>query len=214
MRNFSRIAGVLICSVVLSSCESAYYSINEQFGRMKRDILVDRAEDAMEAQEEAKEEFKDALTQFEAVVGIPESDLKSTYNRLNSAFEDAEAQAGEVSERIDAVEDVAEDLFEEWQEELEQIGNASLRSQSAQQLRATRTRANSLVKAMRKAESRMAPVLDSFREHVLFLKHNLNARAVASLQGELQGIESDVGRLIREMEVSIAEAQSFIKQES
>ena len=214
MRNFSRIAGVLICSVVLSSCESAYYSINEQFGRMKRDILVDRAEDAMEAQEEAKEEFKDALTQFEAVVGIPESDLKSTYNRLNSAFEDAEAQAGEVSDRIDAVEDVAEDLFEEWQEELEQIGNASLRSQSAQQLRATRTRANSLVKAMRKAESRMAPVLDSFRDHVLFLKHNLNARAVASLQGELQGIESDVGRLIREMEVSIAEAQSFIKQES
>ena len=214
MRSFSRIATVLVCSLVLSACESAYYSINEQFGRMKRDILVDRAEDAMEAQEEAKEEFKDAFAQFEAVVGIPESDLKSTYNRLNSAFEDAEAQAGEVSDRIDAVEDVAEDLFEEWQEELEQIGNANLRSQSAQQLRATRTRANSLVKAMRKAESRMAPVLDTFRDHVLFLKHNLNARAVASLQGELQGIETNVGRLIREMEVSIAEAQSFIKQES
>ena len=214
MRSFSRIATVLVCSLVLSACESAYYSINEQFGRMKRDILVDRAEDAMQAQEEAEEEFKDAFTQFEAVVGIPESDLKSTYNRLNSAFEDAEAQAGEVSDRIDAVEDVAEDLFEEWQEELEQIGNANLRSQSAQQLRATRTRANSLVKAMRKAESRMAPVLDTFRDHVLFLKHNLNARAVASLQGELQGIETNVGRLIREMEVSIAEAQSFIKQES
>lgn len=214
MSHLTRIVGVLIVSLVLSSCESTYYSINEQFGRMKRDILVDRAEDAMEAQEEAKEEFKDAFTQFEAVVGIPESDLKSTYNRLSSAFEDAEAQASEVSDRIDAVEDVAEDLFEEWQEELDQISNASLRSQSTEQLKATRSRANSLVKAMRKAESRMEPVLDSFRDHVLFLKHNLNARAVASLQGELQGIEIDVGRLIREMEASIAEAQSFIQQES
>ena len=214
MVNAPRVIGVLICSLVLSSCESAYYSVNEQFGRMKRDILVDRAEAAMEAQEEAKEEFKDALTQFEAVVGIPESDLKSTYNRLNSAFEDAESQAEEVSDRIDAVEDVAEALFDEWEEELEQIGSASLRNQSAQQLRATKARSSSLVKAMRRAESRMAPVLDSFRDHVLFLKHNLNARAIASLQGELQGIESDVGRLIREMEASIAEAQSFIQQES
>ena len=209
-----RVLLVLIFSLVLSSCESAYYSINEQFGRLKRDILVDRAEAAMEAQEEAKEEFKDALTQFEAIVGIDESDLKSTYNRLSSAFEDAESQAGEVSDRIDSVEDVAEDLFEEWQDELDQIGNASLRNQSAQQLRATKARSSSLIKAMRKAESRMAPVLDSFRDHVLFLKHNLNAQAVASLQGELRGIETDVGRLIREMEASITEAQSFIQQES
>ena len=55
MTSFARIATVLVCSLVLSACESAYYSINEQFGRMKRDILVDRAEDAMEAQEEAKD---------------------------------------------------------------------------------------------------------------------------------------------------------------
>ena len=57
----------------------------------------------------------------------------------------------------------------------------------------------------------MDPVLTSFRDHVLYLKHNLNAQAIASLQGDLGGIESDVGRLIAEMEKSIAEAQSFIK---
>lgn len=204
--------GVLVMSLVLCACESTYYSINEQFGRLKNDILVDRVEDAMEAQEDAKEEFKDALTQFEAVVGIPEGELKSTYNRLNSAFEDAQAQASEVSERIEAVEDVSEDLFDEWEDELDEIGNASLRSKSAQQLRTSRSRAASLIKAMKKAESRMDPVLDSFRDHVLFLKHNLNAQAVASLQSELGGIETNVGRLIREMEASIAEAQSFIQQ--
>ncbi|NKC01556.1 MAG: DUF2959 family protein [Pseudomonadales bacterium] len=207
-----RVSVILICSLILCSCESAYYSVNEQFGRLKNDILVDRVEDAMEAQEDAKEEFKDALAQFEAVVGIPESELKSTYNRLNDAFEDAESQAKTVSGRIEAVEDVSEDLFNEWQDELEQIGNTSLRSKSAQQLKTSRSRAKSLVKAMKKAESRMQPVLDSFRDHVLYLKHNLNAQAVASLEGELGGIESDVGRLVREMEASIAEAQSFIRQ--
>ena len=204
---------VLIVSfaMLVSGCESAYYGVNEQFGVLKNDILVDRVEDAMDAQEDAKEEFKDALEQFEAVVGVPESELKSVYGKLNDAFEDSEDKAATVSSRIDSVEDVADDLFDEWAEELEQISSASLRRKSSTQLKTSQRRYAGLIKAMKRAESRMEPVLVSFRDHVLFLKHNLNAQAIASLQGELGGIESDVGRLIKEMEASIAEAQSFIK---
>lgn len=204
---------VLIVSLALlvGACESAYYSVNEKFGVLKNDILVDRVEDAMDAQEDAKEEFKDALEQFEAVIGVPESELKSVYGKLNDAFEDSEDKAAAVSSRIASVEDVADDLFDEWGEELEQISSASLRRKSAAQLRTSQRRYAGLIKAMKRAESRMEPVLVSFRDHVLYLKHNLNAQAIASLQGELGGIESDVGRLIKEMEASIAEAQSFIK---
>ena len=207
-----RLIGLVLILGLLAGCETAYYGINEKFGRMKPDILVDKVEDAMEAQEEAKEEFKSALEQFEAVVGIPESELKSTYNRLQDAFDDAESQASDVSSKIDDVEDVAGDLFSEWQDELEQISNTSLRRKSASQLKQSRSRSSALVKAMRRAESRMEPVLTSFRDHVLYLKHNLNAQAIASLKGELGGIDRDVGRLIRDMETSIAEAQTFIEQ--
>lgn len=195
-----------------AGCETAYYSVNEQFGRLKNDILVDRVEDAVEAQEDAKEEFQSALEQFETLVGVPESDLKSTYNRLNDAFEDAQARAEAVSSRVDSVENVADDLFEEWEDELEQISSANLRQKSAQQLRQSRTRATNLVRAMRRAESRMQPVLTTFQDHVLYLKHNLNAQAIASLKGELGGIEGDVGQLIRDMEASISEAQQFLAQ--
>ena len=196
--------------ILLAGCESAYYGAWEKLGVEKRDLLVDRVEDAMDAQEDAKEEFKDALEQFEAVVGVPDSELKSVYGRLSDAFEDAEDRAGRVSSRIDSVEDVAEDLFDEWESEIEQISSANLRRQSASQLRSSRQSYAGLIRAMRRAESRMDPVLTSFRDHVLFLKHNLNAQAISSLRGELGGIESDVSRLIREMEQSIAEAQRFI----
>ncbi len=197
--------------VLVGGCETAYYGVQEQFGRMKPDILVDRVEDAMESQEDAKEEFESALAQFEAVVGVDESDLRGTYNRLNDAFEDAESQAAEVTDRIDSVENVAEDLFEEWQEELDQYSNANLRRQSAAKLKTTQSRANDLIKSMRRAEARMEPVLTVFRDHVLFLKHNLNAQAVSSLKGELVSIESNVGRLVRDMESAIKDAQSFIE---
>ena len=58
---------------------------------------------------------------------------------------------------------------------------------------------------------KIGPVLTAFADQVLFLKHNLNAQALASLQDELIAIETDIAGLIREMEVSIAEANAFIE---
>jgi hypothetical protein len=198
--------------LVVGGCESAYYGAWEQLGVHKRDILVDRVEEASEAQEAAKEQFQSALEQFASVVDIPPSDLKDTYEDLAEAFEDSESRAQEVSERIDAVESVSEALFEEWEDEIEQIGNARLRSASASQLTQSRSQYKSLIQAMRRAESRMEPVLGAFRDQVLFLKHNLNARAIASLKGELSMIETNVAELVRDMEASIARSQAFIEE--
>jgi hypothetical protein len=55
-------------------------------------------------------------------------------------------------------------------------------------------------------------VLDAFRDQVLFLKHNLNARAIASLRNELTTIEDDVAVLVAEMEQAIAESDAFISE--
>ena len=176
---------LLVSLLGLAGCDSAYYGVYEQFGVLKNDLLVDRVEDAVEAQEEAKEEFKSAFEQFEAVVGVPDSDLKSVYNKLSGAFEDAQAKAAEVDSRVAAVEDVSEDLFDEWAEEIEQISNSSLQQKSKDQLRASKRRYANLHKAMTRAQDRMEPVLTAFSDHVLFLKHNLNAQAIASLKGEL-----------------------------
>lgn len=207
-----RMVCMLTLIAALFGCETAYYSINEQVGRLKNDILIDRVEDAVAAQEQAKEEFKDALEQFEAVVGVSESELKSTYQRLDSALSRAQRRARAVKDRIESVQDVSADLFEEWADELTQIRNPQLRSNSARQLRASRERAASLIQSMNRAALRMAPVLNAFQDHVLYLKHNLNARAIASLEGELSGINADVARLVSEMEASIAEAEAFVRR--
>ncbi len=211
MKRISNITLALALGLLVSGCESTYYSAWEKLGKEKRDLLVDRVEDAMSSQQEAKEEFKDALEQFSSVVSVEPSKLKTVYENLSDSYEDADERAGEVSSRIDRVEDVSEDLFNEWRKELEQIENRTLRNSSSNQLGASEAKYAELIKAMRRAESRMAPVLTAFKDNVLFLKHNLNAQAIASLKTELNGIENNVGALIREMEASIAESQSFIE---
>lgn len=202
---------VLTGLLLLAGCESAYYGAWEKLGVHKRDILVDRVEEASEAQEAAKEEFQSALEKFASVVDVPPSKLKDTYESLNDAFEDSSARAERVSDRIDAVESVSEALFEEWEDEIDQISNSRLKSSSRNQLKNSRRQYDGLITAMRRAESKMEPVLTAFQDQVLFLKHNLNAQAVASLKGELAMIETDVAELVRDMEASIARSQAFIE---
>lgn len=202
---------VLLCSLVLLvGCSSAYYGAMEKIGIHKRDILVDRVEEARDSQMEAKQQFSSALEQFKSVLAFDGGELEKKYNELNDILEDSEEQAEEVRERVAAVENVAEALFEEWDEELEQYTSASLRNSSKKQLTETRSQYYKLISAMKKAEAKIDPVLNPLRDQVLFLKHNLNARAISSLQAELGSIETDVSRLIRDMELSIKEADQFI----
>ncbi len=200
-----------ISLLLLLSCQSAYYNTMEQLGYYKRDILMDRVEEARDAQVEAKEQFKTALEQFSSVANFKGGDLEALYEKLNNEYQASKAKAEEVRSRIASIEDVSGALFEEWEEELEQYSNSSLRHSSAKKLTQTRSHYEELIRAMRRAEARIEPVLTAFHDQVLFLKHNLNAQAIASLQGELGAIETDVTQLVKEMEAAIDEANAFIK---
>jgi hypothetical protein len=196
---------------MLGGCSSAYYKTMEGFGVEKRDILVDRVEEARDAQDSASEQFASALDQFRSVVDFDGGDLEEIYDRLSREYERSAARAEEVSERIDSVEDVAGDLFGEWEDELEEYSRADMRRDSAALLKDTRNRYGQLMTAMRRAERTMEPVLEAFQDQVLALKHNLNARAIGSLRNELDSIERDTAKLIAEMQKAIAEADAFIQ---
>ncbi|WP_165855971.1 DUF2959 domain-containing protein [Marinobacter sp. JSM 1782161] len=201
---------VLLALVLVGGCSSMYYDAMEQLGFEKRDILVDRVEEARDAQGEAQETFRSSLERFQSVVNTPDTDLKAKYEEIRDAYEDSEAVAADVRDRIDAVEDVSGALFEEWEDELDRYESASLRRSSERQLQETQQRYAQLIDRMHQAESRMDPVLEAFEDQVLFLKHNLNAQAIGSLESELGRIQQDVDALIQNMEAAIAESQSFI----
>lgn len=194
----------------LVSCSSAYYSTMEKFGVFKRDILVDRVEDAREDQTEAKEQFQTTLEAFQELTHFDGGDLEDLYKRLNKEYERSADRASDVTDRIESIEKVSGDLFAEWQTEIDEMTNQDLKSKSATMMADTRTRYDALIGKMRSAEAKMAPVLQEFKDNVTFLKHNLNAQAISSLRDSALEIESDVSSLVQEMQKSIDEADAFI----
>lgn len=201
-----------VCSVMFftGGCQSIYYGAMEKIGYHKRDLMVSNVEKARDAQQDAKEQFKSALDRFTKTLNIKGGELQEKYDVLNAEYEESTAKAQAVRDRIASVEDVSTALFEEWENELKEYSSDSLRQNSRKKLNHTRTQYAQLIKAMKRAETTMDPVLATFKDQVLFLKHNLNAQTIASLKSELSTVENNVASLIKEMESSIKEADSFI----
>ncbi len=200
----------LVLLLLLSGCQQAYYSTMEKVGVHKRDILVDRVENAQKSQREAQEQFSSALEQFSALVKYDGGDLQRQYKLTQAEYDACEKSALDVKNRIDAIEQVAEALFKEWQQELKEYSNQSLKRDSERKLSQTRRQYTSLLVTMRQAEATMQPVLSSLKDNALYLKHNLNAQAIGALKGEFGSIERDISRLLTEMNKAIAESDRFL----
>ena len=216
MKTFLRtvLAALLVLSAFLpAGCclfDPLYYKTMAAFGQEKRDLLVSKVTKARDAQKQTQEVFQDALEQFGAVVHYDGGDLQKEYNRLSKELDRCEGRAADVASRIDAVEKVAKDLFKEWKKELGKYQNDAYRRDSEKKLRATQADCDRMLDAMRAAQSRIDPVLSVFRDQVLYLKHNLNARAIASMQGETARVETDVAQLVDDLSKAIEEADRFI----
>lgn len=208
-----KIAFIICLALVLSACgtvQKAQYSALEKVGIHKRDILVDRIEKTSETQQETKEQFQSAYEELASLVNVDDGGLEKKYKRMAKAVSASESQAKELESRIKSVNEVATALFKEWQEELNEYQSANLRRASEENLNSTKQRYSVIYKKMQSSQARVEPVLKVLQDNTLYLKHNLNARAVSSLSSEVLNIEDKVTLLIQQMEASINESQRFI----
>lgn len=208
--------GFLLFSIALilslTGCRGVMYSAYEKVGIYKRDLLKKRVMAARDEEKGAQQEFKDALTRLKEMTGFDGGELEKRYRSLQSDYDDAAYRVTAVHKRVQDVETVAGDLFDEWDKENRQIETDGLRQVSRQQLNDTRQRYDDMLRALKRSEQSMDPVLHKLHDYVLALKHTLNAQAMAALSGESAKIQADVSKLIDDMNTSIARADEFIKQ--
>ncbi|MBL1264010.1 DUF2959 domain-containing protein [Methylomicrobium sp. RS1] len=195
----------------LKQIKSVYYNARETIGGdHKRAIVVHQVEQACVSLRETRNEFEDALQRFKMLVNVNDALLEHRYHQLNRKYQFCRTKSEAVSARIRAIEEVSEALFAEWEKELNEYNSRTLKNHSKQQLRLARQNYARLIKSLRTAEAKIHPVLSAFKDQVLYLKHNLNAQAIAALQNEFVVIGIDIAQLIQAMEQTIAEASSFV----
>lgn len=210
MRYLTLAAIVFLAPAGCQTTRNMYYNAWESMGYAKRERLVDYVKAARDEQSQAKQQFATALDQFKSVVNFQGGDLEKMYNQLNSSYEKSAGQAQEVRDRIASVRSVGTALFDEWDGDVKQISDKSLRNSSRKLYDDTKASYDEMLTRMDAAAASMDPVLTKFKDRVLFIKSNLNAQAIASLKGTEVELTTDIEQLIGEMEASIKEADEFI----
>jgi len=194
----------------LAGCSSVYYGTMEKMGVHKRDIMVDRVEEARDSRNEAKQQFLAAMEQFKSVVNFRGGELEEEYDKLNTTLKKTEAEAQPMSVTASMRSRMSPRPVQRMARRIKQYSSDSLRRESQRKYDVTERKYEELIKAMKRAESKLEPALVPLRDQVLFMKHNLNARAIAGLSDEVISVQTNVDKLIRDMESAIAEADKFI----
>jgi hypothetical protein len=203
----------VVCALLFLSlgCTRTYYKAMATLGKEKRDILVSRVKESKKDQQQAREQIKTTMGSFQELTGFQGGQLEKNYKKLNSEYEKANDSAKKLHDRIDSIDKVSNDLFKEWQKEIDGMENRKLKQQSTDMLRRSRLQEAGYLKSMRLTEARMTPVIAAFHDQVIFLKHNLNARAIGSLKGTSAKISTDVDVLLTSLDGSIAQADALIQ---
>ena len=203
-----------VCALLfaLTGCASVQYSALEKVGIHKRDILVDRVEDARDAQSETREQLVTAYEELSELVGHEGGELEKKYERLSKEVERSRKATQDLDEHLSDIDRVSEDLFDEWESELDLYSSAALRSDQERKLAQARRQFLMMRDRMQTARNRVDPVMAVLTDNVLFLKHSLNAQALAALRGQTAVLEGQVDALIRDMQVAIEEADAFINR--
>lgn len=210
IRSFA--ASTVLSLLLTTGCQSIYNATMENvFGYEKRELFKKSVTALQADQKDAQKEFKDALTRLKELYAFQGGELESVYQKVKTAYERCETEAKDVRSRIANMEDIADSMFREWEKEVQQYTNPNLASASREQLRNTKDRYAQLSRTVQAAETAMHPVLAQLKDNVLFLKHNLNASAIGSLQGEATHIQAQLDQLLVRMNASIAESDRFIK---
>jgi len=207
-----RIAGILMLFAGLAGCASVQYSALEKVGIHKRDILVDRVEDARDAQADTRENLVSAYEELSSLVGYEGGELEDKYEQLSDSVDEARDATEELDDRLAEIDRVSEDLFDEWESELDLYTNQKLRADQEKKLGLARRQFSEMRSRMQKARDRVDPVMAVLNDNVLFLKHSLNAQSLAALRGQAATLENQVDALIRDMQIAIDDADAFISR--
>lgn len=202
----------VLLAFTLTGCQTMYNRTMENvFGYEKRELLKRSVRSVKAGQEKTQSQFQDTLEQVKALYGYDGGNLERMYRQLKAAYERSSAQAESLKERIRHMDDIADAMFAEWKEEADRFSNEAFRKDSRRKYEKTRDRYQKLANSAREAAAAMDPVLRQLDDHVLYLKHNLNADALAAFKGEAAAIETDIETVIRRMNDAIGRADAFIE---
>ncbi|MFT5286018.1 MAG: hypothetical protein ACI8TQ_002186 [Planctomycetota bacterium] len=200
----------LASTLLLGSCQAMYLSAMETIGVDKREIMFERIEDASDAAVISSQRIDEAYQIYRGMIFEEAGDLYEAHDLLTFFLELCHDGAEDYQERIEKIQAVATPMFEEWKAESGEIHDDELRRKGRTNFTKAVTQYEQLMRAMRDVDADTTPLLNRFRDHVLFMKINLNTNAWDPLRKHDVDFANELSMLTRRMDVVQERIEKFL----
>ena len=203
----------LLLALVLPGCAyvSEFFSdepsgpgeVNDLNGSIER-VYVDA--------ELAQATVRDAVASLEGMMdGDLGEDPAATYIAFVERLDGSEKQAEQLRDSIDPMNDNAERVFKQWEQNLREFTSPTMLKRSEQRLEATRARYEKVREAAESAHEQLVEVNQTMRDHALFLGHDLNAGSIEAVKADLREMSGDAGKLDSSLSLCMETARSYVE---
>ena len=199
-----------LSTFLASGCTSLGGSLLVGGSHAPQGDLVARARGAEEEAQEARADFAAAFLLYQRLTAPQAVELERLSGEFEDSVEICEDRARDLAERIDTLRLETQDLVKDWSEELSRFSSDAVRKKSEAQMRDTEARAQRLVAALERLQGRMKPVLTKLQDYALFFDHNLNPRAIATLQDTYKDFDNEFKSLESELSKTQGEIEDFL----
>lgn len=203
---------VLIGLVFISSCSTLYYSFWEKLGKEKRDLLKSNISKMNTEQNEVKKSLDEVMQEIRKKYPTNNKELESFYDHYSSEYDQMSKRSESLKERGQKVDEIANDLFKEWEAEIEQLENEKYKVDSQSKLNETKKSYRALISQAHSVEMNMDKILAKMKDQTLYLKHNLNAASLNSFKSAIFDIKEEMAQLTQEIEKATGKAEKFLEQ--
>lgn len=139
----------------------------------------------------AHADFRAAFELYQRLTAPQAVELEALSEQFEAALEECHDHAEELAERLEGARREHEALLEGWNAELARFSGETLRGKSEAMLQDTEARSQHVLAALERAQGSLQPVLLKLQDYALFFHHNLNARAIATLQDTYKGFDAE-----------------------
>jgi len=160
---------------------------------------------------EGRQSFKEAFLLFQRLSSPQAIDLDKMQKDFERAMERCSDCAEALDERIDSVREELDELVDDWSSELGSYSSDTLRAKSETMLKDNQARSQRVLQALERLQGRMQPVLAKLRDYALFFHHNLNPRAIATLEDTYRDFDSECRALEAEFDKAQTEIGTFLE---
>lgn len=202
----------VVLPVLAAGSGCASFTKKHAGGLHEVDSLVGAVERVHFETELSKQRARAALRSLEELVS-PEfaGDPLEAFATFAAAIDASEQQAEELRGCTPPMEKVAGVVFEEWETSLESFTIAQLRQRSKARLAKTRSRYDTVQKALAQAQQAYDLYNVGLRDHATFLGHDFNAASVAQIEGELQALTEWTVELEKRFDACLAASEEYVR---